>query len=204
MLHAKIQKSLIAAQIGMWLPVLSLFLLPAGTPSFVPIALICAGWLITPVFTLWNLINALRALGTGTFDPWILRTAMWHKLAMLPATAINLLFCFGVPMAFLNPWLVWFLPVAAIPIALSMGCTWLATLSTSVFVIAQTVHLWRQKALTLLQGIGGVLLQLVPVVDTAHCLALRARHAPKSAPPGNQAQASPAPGAAASWPPPPR
>jgi len=201
MTHSRINMPLVAVHASLWLPLLGLRLFIAlgpekggGALQYLPLSLIPIGWLLTPAFTLWSLFYALKTLAPGRFDPRILRIITWHKLAMLPVFTINYVLCMA-PAALFNPWTFWLIPIVAIPlaipIALSMGCTWLAMLASSAFVIPQVVLLWRQKTLNWKQGVGCVVLQLIPMLDAMHCLALRARHASKSAPPGSQAQAFP-------------
>ena len=173
------KKPLIAAQTGMWLPLLGFFIFmslgPAqdgGKLQYLPLLLVPVGWLLSPAFALWNVLHALRALMTGEPDPAALRMALWHKAAMLPALALNFLFWFGAPVGLLNPWLFWLLPVVALPIALSIGAAWLSLLSTSAHVIAQVVLLWRGKKLPLKQGVIHIALQLLFALDTLSCVGL--------------------------------
>jgi len=156
MLHSKLNKSLLAAQLSMWLP-LAVFFLPSRLmgDSLLPLLLpVIAGWALAPVSALWNLLGALRALGTAAFDPWVLRTVMRHKIAMLPALAFNALLWFGAPLAMFNPWTMVLLPIAAVAIFFSVCCAWLSMLSTSVLVIGQLLLLWRQKALPLKRALS--------------------------------------------------
>ena len=96
MLHAKIDKPLIAVHISLWLPLLGLILFAklgpekgGGALQYLPLAIIPIGWLLTPIFTLWSLLRALRTFAPGRFDPQVLRIVTWHKLAMLPVFTIN-------------------------------------------------------------------------------------------------------------------
>ena len=182
----KIHAALIFAQISMWLPLLSLFLFPPAPsgepPGGIPwpmITVILIGWICAPIAVLWNLLNALRTLGAGAFDPWVPRTVFWYKIAYLPALFLNCGFWFGMPMGMLNPWMVWFVPVMAIPIALSMGCAWLSMAATSAYPLAQIVLLGREKRLTLRQGLVFAAMQLLFVLDVLGCFILRSNYKPQ-------------------------
>ena len=197
----EMKRRLKAVHVGQWLPiagfvansVFSMFFSAAGSGLLSFLGML-ACWLFAPFAVFWNLIHALRTLAAGRPDPEVLRLAARHNLAMLPYFVISTVLWLAVivvaPLAMMNPWLFWLLPVV-IPLGfLGLFCTWLTMYSTSGYVIAQIVLLWRQKRLTLGQGAFYIILQLLPVTDVLGSMALSALFA-TPAPPGNQSQASP-------------
>ena len=209
----KMDKRLIAAHVSQWLPLLGFFLfsnLPGGAEAgpgvlqYLPLILIPAGWLLMPVVSVWNLLHALRVLTAGKSDPAVFRTAMRHKLIALPCFIITFWFWLApaaAAMGMANPWMFWMIPFAvgltAPLVALSVFSTWLATLATSGYVIAQVVLLWRNKTITSRQCAAHLALQLVFVADLLGCLNLRAWFATPS-PGRNQSSAASAEDPAAS------
>ena len=196
-----------------------------GILMLLPSYLIPVCWVFTLAFAVENIQNALRMLVTadglkhGTLrfmirqlpqvikaredsepDPGVLRTALRHKLAMLPYYALCFLQALALLAGLLNPWGLWFIPLV---VGGGMVFAYLSLLATSGYVIAQVVLLLQQQKLTQAQCVVLAASQLLFVLDIPGCAYLCRRFAPTPAPPGNQSQASPAPGAAASSPPPP-
>ena len=194
MRHSKIQRSLIAVHICQWLPLLGFALLIAfglknGAPAFLPLSLVIASWLLTPIFVLRNITHALRMLAAG-FDPTILRIAKCHKMAMIPYFFLSVSFWVILPMGMLNPWLVWFIPFL-IPLSfLGLSGAWLTMLATSGYVIAQIVLLRQNGTFTIKQCGVHIVLQLLPITNVLGNIKLIKLSA-TPAPPGNQSQASP-------------
>jgi len=179
-----------------------------GVLMLLPALLVPAGWVLTLVYTVENMKTALRMLLTadglkhgtlrfvirqlpqavhvlegGEPDPVVLRTAMRHKLAMIPYFVVSFLLVLVLSGGMLNPWLVWFIPLV---IGFGMVFAYLSLLSTSGYVIAQIVLLRRQQKLTQPQSAILIALQLLFVLDIPGCVYLCKRFAPKPPPPSNQ------------------
>jgi len=170
----EVNKCLISMHIAQWIPL--------------------AGWVLTPMYAVRNIKNALRLLtaeelkpGTlrwillqlrqamqtlegGEPDPDILRVAMRHKLAMIPYFLVTFALCAVLSLGFMNPWLVWFIPLV---IGFGMVLTYLSLLSTSGYVAAQIILLRRQQKLSQAQYIILVASQLLFVLDVLGCIYLR-------------------------------
>jgi len=167
----------------------------------IPSYLIPVCWVFTLAFAVENIQNALRMLVTadglkhGTLrfmirqlpqvlraregsepDPGVMRTALWHKLAMLPYYALCFFLALSLLAGLLNPWGLWFIPLV---LGGGMVFAYLSLLATSGYVIAQIVLLWRQQKLTQAQSLVLAASQLLFVLDVLGCAYLCRRFAVK-------------------------